>query len=312
MTSPTYTPGRYYEYDEPPRRRTVWPWLLAVVLVAGALVGGWFAYEELQDQLSATKPVAVPDVKGVPEELAVSNIREAGLKELVQREANSEGVKEGVVASQDPQPGERIEKGNFVTIIVSTGPPKTHVPDVVGQSRDEAVSQLVNAGLKANVVAVNSLQDVNTVLATAPKAGTELIEGATVRVNVSKGPRPDHGAERDRVRVRERRVDAPGRRIRGRARGGRGSRRRGNGPRADPGRRHAAAQELGDHPSGVLRPEDLPGSGRDEPHRGGRARATRAFGLRGSRSSRRSSTTSSTTARCCRRIPRAAATPRRA
>ena len=27
--SPTYTPGRYYEYDEPPRRRSVWPWLLA-------------------------------------------------------------------------------------------------------------------------------------------------------------------------------------------------------------------------------------------------------------------------------------------
>jgi eukaryotic-like serine/threonine-protein kinase len=190
VTSTTYTPGRYYEYDEPPRRRTVWPWLLALVLISGALVGGWFAYEALQDQLSATKPVAVPDVKGVPEELAVSNIREAGLKELVQREANSDGVKEGVVASQDPQPGDRIEKGNFVTIIVSTGPPKTHVPDVVGQSRDAAVSQLVNAGLKANVVPVNSLQDIDTVLATAPKAGTELIEGATVRVNVSKGPRP--------------------------------------------------------------------------------------------------------------------------
>ena len=189
-TSTTYTPGRYYEYDEPPRRRTVWPWLLALVLIAGALVGGWFAYEALQDQLSATKPVAVPDVKGVPEELAVSNIREAGLKELVQREPNSDGVKEGVVASQDPQPGDRTEKGNFVTIIVSTGPPKTRVPDVVGQSRDAAVSQLVNAGLKANVVPVNSLQDVNTVLATAPKAGTELIEGATVRVNVSKGPKP--------------------------------------------------------------------------------------------------------------------------
>ncbi len=24
----TYTPGRYYEYDEPPRRRSFWPWLL--------------------------------------------------------------------------------------------------------------------------------------------------------------------------------------------------------------------------------------------------------------------------------------------
>jgi serine/threonine-protein kinase len=40
------------------------------------------------------------------------------------------------------------------------------------------------------VVAINSLEPVNQVLAQAPKAGTELLEGATVRINVSKGPRP--------------------------------------------------------------------------------------------------------------------------
>ncbi|MDX6439070.1 MAG: eukaryotic-like serine/threonine-protein kinase [Gaiellaceae bacterium] len=188
-TSTTYTPGRYYEYDEPPRRRAFWPWLLALVLIAGGLVGGWFAYEALQDQLTAAKPVAVPDVKGVPERLAVANIREAGLKELVERHDNAD-VKEGVVYEQDPQPGDKTDRGNFVTIIVSTGPRKVDVPNVVGQSRDQAVSELVSAGLKANVVPINSLQPVNTVLATAPKAGTQLIEGSTVRVNVSKGPKP--------------------------------------------------------------------------------------------------------------------------
>jgi serine/threonine-protein kinase len=61
---------------------------------------------------------------------------------------------------------------------------------VVGQSRDAAVSTLTAAGLEPNVVEVNSLEDVGTVLATAPKAGTEVIEGTTVRVNVSKGPKP--------------------------------------------------------------------------------------------------------------------------
>ena len=77
-----------------------------------------------------------PTSRASPEQLAVTNIREAGLKELVQREPNSDDVKEGLVAEQDPQPGDRTEKGNFVTIVVSTGPPKTRVPDVVGQSRD--------------------------------------------------------------------------------------------------------------------------------------------------------------------------------
>jgi len=186
---PTYTPGRYYEYDEPPRQRSFWPWLIALLLVAGVLVGGWFAYQELQGQLSETKPVAVPDVEGLPNRLAVREIRDAGLKALVFSRTDEE-VKLGIVIEQDPQPGERMTRGNLVTIYVSEGLPKANVPDVVGRSRDDAVAALTDAGLKANVVSVNSLEDVDTVLATAPKAGTELVQGATVRVNVSKGPKP--------------------------------------------------------------------------------------------------------------------------
>jgi len=188
--STTYTPGRYYEYDAPPRRRSIWPWLLGLLLVALALVGGWFAWQEVQSQLSAAKPVAVPDVVGSLEQLAVTQIREAGLKELVERKPNDDGVDQGVVFDQDPQPGDRIERGNFVTITVSTGPSKVRVPDVSGDSRDQAVSELTAAGLKPNVVPVNSLEPVDTVLAVAPKAGTEVIVGTAVRVNVSKGPKP--------------------------------------------------------------------------------------------------------------------------
>jgi len=187
--STTYTPGRYYEYDEPARRRSFWPWLLALLLVAGALVGGWFAYQELQGQLSEAKPVAVPDVEGTPERLAVRDIREAGLKELVVREEHEE-AKRGDVFRQDPQPGERLARGNFVTIYVSEGLPKTRVPNVVGKSRDDAVAELVGAKLKANVVPVNSLEPVDEVLAQDFKPGTELIVNSTVRINVSKGPRP--------------------------------------------------------------------------------------------------------------------------
>ena len=104
----------------------------------------------------------MPDVEGVAEQLAVQQIREAGLKELVQREPNAD-VKLGIVFEQDPQPGDRIERGNFVTIFVSTGQPKTRVPDVVGQSRDDAVARSSTPGLKPNVVPVNSLEPVNTV-----------------------------------------------------------------------------------------------------------------------------------------------------
>src|SRR6185295_5431012 len=139
--------------DEPPRRRAIWPWLLGALIIALALVGGWFAWQEVQSQLSAAKPVAVPDVVGSVERLAVQQIQDAGLKELVERTDNAD-VPVGQVFAQDPQPGDRTERGNFVTITVSTGPKKVTVPNVVGRGRDDAVSELTQAGLKANPVGV--------------------------------------------------------------------------------------------------------------------------------------------------------------
>src|SRR5436305_8668030 len=51
-------PPSYYDYDEPAgRRRSIWPWLLALALVALAGVIGWYAYTQIQDQLNASKPV---------------------------------------------------------------------------------------------------------------------------------------------------------------------------------------------------------------------------------------------------------------
>ena len=289
VTGATYTPGRYYEYDEPPRKRTIWPWLLALALIAGALVGGWFAYEALQDQLSATKPVAVPDVEGLTEQLAVTNIREAGLKELVQRSENDDGVKKGLVAEQDPQPGERIEKGNFVTIIVSEGPPKTTVPDVVGQSRDDAVSDLVECRPEGQRRADQLARTRQHGAGDRAEGGNGAPRRGDRTSQRLEGAEADHGAERDRVRVRDRPVHAPGRRLRGRARGGRGSRGRRHRGRPEPGRRDAAEQGIRDHAPGVLGAADLADSGRDEPDRGGRPRAAGAVGLRraGGRGDRR-------------------------
>ncbi|MBA2460656.1 MAG: Stk1 family PASTA domain-containing Ser/Thr kinase [Actinobacteria bacterium] len=183
-----YTPGRYYEYDETRRRRSVWPWLLALLAVALALVGGFFAYQQLQDQFSATEAVTVPDVEGLQESLAVAQIRERGLEPNVRREPRSD-VARGIVAEQDPQPPQRADRGTFVTIVVSSGKPKVRVPNLVGRGRDEAVALLSDVNLQANVVEVNSPREPGVVLATAPKAGETVVEGTQVRLNVSKGPR---------------------------------------------------------------------------------------------------------------------------
>src|SRR6266498_3255271 len=78
-TPPPYAPPTgFYEYEEPRRPRSIWPWLLALVLVAAAVVAGWYVYTKIQDQLAQTKPVAVPFVEGIKELRAVEKIRDAG------------------------------------------------------------------------------------------------------------------------------------------------------------------------------------------------------------------------------------------
>ncbi len=48
---PAYrAPGTTY-YEEPPRGRSVWPWLIALGLIIAGGIGGWFLYTKIQDQL---------------------------------------------------------------------------------------------------------------------------------------------------------------------------------------------------------------------------------------------------------------------
>ena len=131
----------------------------------------------------------MPLVQGSIERLAVQKLEAAGLKVQVRRLPN-DTVDVGRVFEQSRPPGERTEKGNLVVIEVSTGKPKVAVPGVVGQQATDAVAALTAKGLKANVHQVNSDKETGTVTGQDPKAGTRLVKGDKVRINVSQGPKP--------------------------------------------------------------------------------------------------------------------------
>ena len=63
------------------------------------------------------------------------------------------------------------------------------MPDVVGKQLTDAVATLTSAGLNAKSVGVPSDKPSGTVTAQDPRAGTSLVEGATVRINYSTGPK---------------------------------------------------------------------------------------------------------------------------
>jgi beta-lactam-binding protein with PASTA domain/predicted Ser/Thr protein kinase len=189
-TTPAYPAEPvYYDYEEERRRRPVWPWIVAFLLVIGAVVGGWYVYNQIQEELAAREPVAVPLLEGQPVQLAVAELEERGLQyEIV--EEPSRDQPEGIVFEQEPEEGARIDpETGIVKIWVSKGPPMTTVPDVRGDSRDEAVAELTEANLVAEVHDVPSPQPPGTVTAQDPKPGEEVEEGTSVRINVSSGPK---------------------------------------------------------------------------------------------------------------------------
>jgi beta-lactam-binding protein with PASTA domain/tRNA A-37 threonylcarbamoyl transferase component Bud32 len=187
---PYAPPAAYYDYDEPPRR-AIWPWLVALLFVIAAVVGGYFLYSQIQDQLSGSKTIAVGNYVGIREADAVAKINAAGLRPNPVRQPNADPqFPETYVFSQSPRPGDRTQKHNFVTIYVSLGPPKTDVPSVVGEPLDQALSDLQNAKLQGKSVQVESNKPAGQVVSQSPTAGASVEQGSKVTVRVSKGPQP--------------------------------------------------------------------------------------------------------------------------
>ena len=178
-----------YEYEEPRRGRPFWPWLLVLLLLVAAGLTGWFVYQQVKDELGEAGTVGVPYLIDLRETQAVGQILEAGLEPEVVREANAD-AEAGFVFQQDPEFGTKVDPGSTVQIKVSTGPPQTEVPDVVGESRDDAVAALARADLEAKIVEVFSEKDAGTVTGQSPRGGAKVEVGTRVQINVSKGARP--------------------------------------------------------------------------------------------------------------------------
>jgi serine/threonine-protein kinase len=187
---PYAPPAAYYDYDEP-SRRALWPWFVALLFVTAALVGGYFLYSQIQNQLSGSKTVGVGNYVGIREADAVAKIRAIGLRANPVRQPNADKrFPETYVFQQTPRPGDRTQKKNFVTIYVSLGPPKTDVPSVVGEQLDRALSDLQDAKLKGKPLQVESDKPQGEVISQSPTAGASVAQGSRITLKVSKGPKP--------------------------------------------------------------------------------------------------------------------------
>ncbi|MFL9658318.1 Stk1 family PASTA domain-containing Ser/Thr kinase [Streptomyces sp. PB17] len=100
--------------------------------------------------VSKGSPIDVPDVTGDDLDEARAELEGAGLKVKTADERVNSEYDSGRVARQTPEPGGRAAEGDTVTLTVSKGPRMIEVPDVVGDSVDDAKRKLEDAGFEVD------------------------------------------------------------------------------------------------------------------------------------------------------------------
>ena len=134
--------------------------------------------------VSKGTPIDVPDVTGEDLQDARAELEEAGLKvEVSSEEINSEFDK-GQVAAQSPGADKQVAEGDTVTLTLSKGPEMVEVPDVVGDSVDDAKDTLKAAGfeVKEDRGLLGLFGD--TVKKQSVKGGETAPKGSTITITI--------------------------------------------------------------------------------------------------------------------------------
>ena len=170
--------------DEPARRKgpMILLGVLLLALIAAALVFGPRLFETGQSQTS------VPTIERMTRQQAERTIEEAGLTVGDVSSTASEDVPSGRVISQEPQPGDLVGEGDRIDFVLSTGPPQIELPDLVGQSKDEAAATLRDKELTVVLTERDEDAPKDEVVAMQPPAGTGVSDGSKVTLFWSDGP----------------------------------------------------------------------------------------------------------------------------
>jgi beta-lactam-binding protein with PASTA domain len=164
----------------PPPERYWWLWLvLLLLLVVGGLLA-WYFLTRGSDKAT------VPNVIGLREDAAAVRIHDRGLDVLPRTGTSNRSP--GIVFAEKPGPGTQLDKGQTVTIFISSG--RLAVPDVTGLPLTDAERKLMANGFKVEVKRVASSKPKGIVVSQEPVAGVTAVSGTTVKLTVSSVVKP--------------------------------------------------------------------------------------------------------------------------
>ena len=161
-------------------------WVIGLILLFAISLGGTMLYFNLTEP----KDVQIPNLVGKTGEEAEKILAEYGIKLEYSDEEYNKEVEIGKIIWQDPQYKEnyKVKEESTIIVAVSKGAELTTVPKVVGMTKDEAIQELKNYNLKAEIIEETS-EDIKegyiTRQETAPE--TTIDAGETIKIYVSIG-----------------------------------------------------------------------------------------------------------------------------
>lgn len=140
-----------------------------------------------------SETVSVPDVRGETLNSATSMFKEKELLVGNVSESYSSSVTAGCVISQGITANTEVARNTAINLEISLGPrPQATVPDVRGETLDEAASMLADATLSQGTVTYQeSDKDSGIVISQGYDPGTKVDEYTAVNLVVSTGPKED-------------------------------------------------------------------------------------------------------------------------
>jgi serine/threonine-protein kinase len=184
MHLPTRAARRRVTTRQRPRLR--WPvWaLLAVLLITGGGIGWWFTAGPAGT--TVVPGVALTGLGEARATLAAHDLR------ADTTQAFSETVPKGSVIDLTPTAGTEVRKQSVVTLVVSKGPERYTVPDVVSAPESKLKALLGAETLTVGKLTRDWSETVpeGAVISQAPRQGESVKRGTAVAVVISKGRQP--------------------------------------------------------------------------------------------------------------------------
>jgi serine/threonine-protein kinase len=157
--------------------------IIALLLAISVGVGTWWVV------LGPGSKVTVPSVVGASVDAANSLLSPLGLKSEVSDRVYSEDIAEGLIISSDPGGGGKLDPNGTVKLIVSKGPERYVVPQLVGLTPEAAVNAIAKFPIVTGTITevFNDVVPKGFVISADPAPGTQVRRDTPINLVVSKG-----------------------------------------------------------------------------------------------------------------------------